>query len=84
MVLDRWRLEDVELIRSVGNRKFNQQWQQRVERILEGPYGEEFQAHFASAAEHQYCHLGPDASPYATTPSFSVGRACVRVMRGRG
>ncbi|ELR23204.1 GTPase activating protein [Acanthamoeba castellanii str. Neff] len=63
VVLDRWRLEDVELIRSVGNRKFNQQWQQRVERILEGPYGEEFRAHFASAAEHQYCHLGPDASP---------------------
>jgi hypothetical protein len=77
VVLDRWRPEDVELIRSVGNRKFNQQWQQRVARILEGPYGEEFQAHFASAAEHQYCHLGPDASPYATIPSSpSRVRAC--------
>jgi hypothetical protein len=58
-------MEDVELIRSVGNRKFNQQWQQRVERILEGPYGDEFRVHFASATDHDYCHLRPEATPYA-------------------
>lgn len=33
MVLDRWRLEDVELTRAVGNFKFNDQWMRRHARL---------------------------------------------------